>query len=98
VKGGVNDIHAHLVDSHTDLVVTEVDAETGKMRYIISCPFCPLKYQHAIKPRYRDPAFLEEFKREIALVAFDQFLYHVAKDHGPEIGFDPSLLDPEPEE
>jgi hypothetical protein len=45
-----------------------------------------MKYQHAIKPRYRDPSFLEEYKMEIALVAFDQLLYHLAKDHSEASG------------
>ncbi len=85
-SAGFNGIHRHLVDSHHDRVTTEFDQETGKMRYIIACPFCPMKYQHAVKPRYRDPSFLEEYKMEIALVAFDQLLYHLAKDHSEESG------------
>jgi hypothetical protein len=86
--GGLNTIHRHLVDAHTDLVQTEHDEETGKMQYTIDCPVCELKYRHAIKPRYRNSAFLEEFKTEIAMVAFDQLLYHLAKDHSAETGID----------
>ena len=86
MTAGINDIHAHMVEAHTDQVTTEFDEETEKMRYIIQCPLCDLKYQHRIKPRYRNPAFLEEYKREIALVAFDQLLYHLAQAHGEEVG------------
>lgn len=84
----INDIHRHMIDNHADMVETEYDEETEKMRYIIACPICPLKYQHQVKPRYRDPRFLQEFKTEIATVAFDQLLYHLAKEHGKEIGFE----------
>ena len=74
-------LHRHLAEAHLDLVTTEHDGATGKMRYIVACPLCGLKYQHAVKPRYRDPRFLEEFKAEIALVAFDQLLYHLEDTH-----------------
>ncbi|MEK7327088.1 MAG: hypothetical protein AAB217_17735 [Chloroflexota bacterium] len=74
-------LHRHLAEAHLDLVTTEHDEETGKMKYIVACPVCGLKYQHAVKPRYKDPRFLEEFKSEIALVAFDQLLYHLEEKH-----------------
>lgn len=79
-------LHRHLAEAHLDLVATEHDEATGKMRYIVTCPVCGLKYQHAVKPRFRDPRFLEEFKSEIALVAFDQLLYHLAEKHLDEDG------------
>ncbi len=77
-------LHRHLVDDHLDLVTTEHDEATGKMKYIVGCPQCGLKYQHAVKPRYKDPRFLQEFKAEIALVAFDQLLYHLEDKHPEE--------------
>jgi Fe-S oxidoreductase len=96
-SGGLMSLHRHLVEAHIDDVTTELDEETGKMRYVITCPFCQLKYQHAIKPRYRDPAFLIEYKMEIAMVAFDQMLYHLAKEHGAEIGLGDETVQPEGE-
>jgi hypothetical protein len=45
---------------------------------------CGLKHQHAVKPRYKAPCFLEEYKAEIALVAFDQLLYHLEEKHAEE--------------
>ena len=80
-------LHRHLAQAHLDHVTTEHDEATGKMRYIVACPMCGLKYQHAVKPRYKDPRFLEEFKAEIALVAFDQLLYHLEDKHpeNPEL-------------
>ena len=77
-------LHRHLAEAHLDLVMTEHDEATGKMKYIVGCPTCGLKYQHAVKPRYKDPRFLEEFKAEIALVAFDQLLYHLEDKHSEE--------------
>lgn len=74
-------LHRHLGEAHLDQVLTEHDDATGKMRYIVGCPVCGLRYQHAVKPRYRDPRFLEEYKAEIALVAFDQLLYHLEEKH-----------------
>lgn len=79
-------LHRHLGEAHLDLVATEHDEATGKMKYILNCPLCGLKYQHAVKPRYRDPRFLEEYKAEIALVAFDQLLYHLEEKHPAAAG------------
>ncbi len=79
-------LHRHLAEAHLDKVATEHDEATGKMRYIVGCPMCGLKYQHAVKPRYKDPRFLEEYKAEIALVAFDQLLYHLEEKHPQEAG------------
>ncbi len=81
-------LHRHLRDVHLDLVTTEQDEATGKMKYIVGCPVCGLKYQHAVKPRYKDPRFLEEYKSEIALVAFDQLLYHLEDKHPQEVGIE----------
>ncbi|MBI3764805.1 MAG: hypothetical protein HY260_23440 [Chloroflexi bacterium] len=81
-------LHRHLGEAHLDRVTTEHDVETGKMKYIVECPMCGLKYQHAVKPRYKDPRFLEEYKAEIALVAFDQLLYHLEDKHPQEAEID----------
>ncbi|OGO47787.1 MAG: hypothetical protein A2W37_08800 [Chloroflexi bacterium RBG_16_63_12] len=77
-------LHRHLAEAHLDKVTTEHDEASGKMRYVVGCPVCGLKYQHAVKPRYKDPRFLEEYKAEIALVAFDQLLYHLEEKHPQE--------------
>src|SRR3990172_10165566 len=74
----------HLAEAHLDQVTTEHDEASGKMRYVVGCPVCGLKYQHAVKPRYKDPRFLEEYKAEIALVAFDQLLNHLEEKHPQE--------------
>ncbi len=83
-------LHRHLGEAHLDQVMTEHDEETGKMKYIVGCPMCGLRYQHAVKPRYKDPRFLEEYRAEIALVAFDQLLYHLEEKHPVESGSTPA--------
>jgi hypothetical protein len=90
-------LHRHLAEAHLDQVATEYDEATGKMRYVVGCPVCGLKYQHAVKPRYRDPRFLDEFKSEIALVAFDQLLYHLEDKHPHEAEL-PTPKDQTPDE
>lgn len=95
--GGLMVTHRHLVDTHLEKVETHIDEE-DKMFYLVPCPFCGLKYRHRVKPRRRDPAFLENFKAEIAMVAFDQLLYHVLQKHAANVGVDPADLDIDPNE
>ncbi|MFQ5418844.1 MAG: hypothetical protein ACE5FD_00120 [Anaerolineae bacterium] len=91
-------IHRHLLDAHLEMVETRIDEEDGKMYYLVPCPFCGLKYRHRVKPRRRDPVFLKEFKAEIAMVAFDQLLYHVLQKHAAAVGVDPDELEFDPNE
>ncbi|MBX0330917.1 hypothetical protein K2Z83_24985 [Oscillochloris sp. ZM17-4] len=81
-------IHRHMVDAHMDHVTTTHDESSGKMAFVVTCPFCGLAYSRQVKPRGRNPRFLEEFRSEIALVAFDQILLHVLVRHAPEVGVD----------
>ena len=72
-------LHAHLVDQHADQVQV---VDTGTQRsYDISCPVCGVGYSQPIKPRLLDAAFLEEFDREIRLVAFDRLINHLLAEH-----------------
>ena len=90
--GGLVATHRHMLDRHLDLVTTARDDASGKMEYALACPFCELDYRRELKPRNRNPRFLEEFKAEIALVAFDQLLYHMLQEHPSEVGVDPAEL------
>ncbi len=74
-------LHAHLVDQHGDKVVGRRDEGSGKLFYRLDCPLCNEYSEREVNPRGRDPAFLEEFEREIRLVAFDLLLYHVEAAH-----------------
>ncbi len=95
--GGLIATHRHLIDTHLDVVETRIE-EDDKMFYLVPCPFCGLKYRHRVKPRRRDPTFLEEFKAEITMVAFDQLLYHVLQKHPTDVGVDPAELQFDPED
>lgn len=81
-------IHRHMVDEHIDRVVTSHDEASDKMEFAVVCPFCELRYSRQVKPRGRNPRFLEEFRSEIALVAFDQILLHILVRHPAEVGVD----------
>jgi hypothetical protein len=74
-------IHAHAADTHASQVKTTADEASGQLFYDLTCPFCPQSLRKQVKPRLRDPAFLEEFAREIRLVAFDLLLYHLEDAH-----------------
>ena len=74
-------LHAHAADTHATEVKTTTDAESGRRFYELQCPFCPQSLRKQIKPRGKDPAFLEEYSREIRLVAFDVLLYHLEEAH-----------------
>lgn len=75
-------LHAHLTDAHGDECRT---TESWANRfYQLDCPRCDYTIRRQIKPRLRDPTFLEEYAREIRLVAFDMFLYHLEQEHERE--------------
>ena len=96
--GGLATTHRHLLEAHLEMVTTEREEETNRMQYRVACPFCEEMYQRQVNPRSRNPRFLEEFKTEIALVAFDQMLYHILEKHPAEVGVDPAELGIEPDE
>jgi hypothetical protein len=81
------ELHAHLTDVHPDVVETLTGP--GQRRYYqLACAWCDDSWRQEIKPRLRDPGFLEEYSREIRVVAFDQFLYHLEaahQDHHPPV-------------
>jgi hypothetical protein len=74
------EVHAHLVDSHPDAVETWTIG-SGRRRYRIACPICGAEHEARIKPRSKDPEFLETFAREIRMVAFDILLNHQEAEH-----------------
>jgi hypothetical protein len=69
-------LHAHLTDEHVDRVETSEDGWNRRF-YQLTCPRCGDFYRKEVNPRSREPHFLEEYAREIRVVAFDQFLYHL---------------------
>jgi hypothetical protein len=76
------DLHAHLVEKHSDEIKISADERTGKMMYEMRCPICGESATETLK---KSAAVLEEYKRELCMVAFDLLLYHLQEQH-PEAG------------
>ena len=60
-----------------------------RLKFALDCPFCDEGLERVANPRGRDPDFLEEFEREIDLVAFDLLLYHLQASHAERVGLPP---------
>ncbi len=90
--GGLTITHRHMIVTHLERVTTKRNEETNEMQYTVVCPYCEDMYQRQVNPRSRNPRFLEEFKTEIAMVAFDQMLYHILEQHPEKVGVDPAEL------
>jgi hypothetical protein len=78
--------HRHLLDGHAAEVRTFRDEARDRLRFALGCPFCDDGMERTVNPRGREAGFLEEFQREIALVAFDLLLYHLQASHPERIG------------
>lgn len=86
-EGQPRALHAHLGEDHPGEVVFE--ERIGRTFYGITCPHCGDGYRHEIKPRGRDPGFVEEFNAQIRLVAFDMLVNHLLVEHDPEAASPP---------
>jgi hypothetical protein len=82
--GARTEVHRHMVDFHPDQIETWSDTKTGRMRYRIVCPTCGADYEHRVKPRSKDAAFLTTFAVEVRMVGFDMLLNHMTAEHGEE--------------
>ncbi len=80
-RGHRMDLHAHLLETHPQKVQVFVHKVTGKMMYTITCPRCGEKWMKPLKKR---PAALQEYVKEIRMVAYDRFLYHLSDKHAGE--------------
>ncbi len=79
-SGGPRALQAHLTEEHPE-GVTFGERANGTRFYEITCPVCSVSYDQRIKPRSQDPGFLDEFQREIRLVAFDMLVNHLVAEH-----------------
>ena len=80
--GARQELHAHLTDEHPERCRTT--ESWGKRFYELECPDCGFTIRRQIKPRLNDSTFVDEYRREIRLVAFDMFLYHLQGAHEEE--------------
>ena len=87
-------LHAHLGEQHGDAV--RFEDRGGRSFYALTCPICGDGYEREIKPRGRDPGFVDEFSAQIRLVAFDTLVNHLMGEHeGLEVPPDDEV-EPEP--
>jgi len=89
VPGTRMETHAHLGRDHADQVRMSRDEAKGRLLFALDCPFCDEGLERVANPRGREPGFLEEFRREITLVAFDLLLYHLHASHAERVGLPP---------
>src|SRR5919206_181258 len=95
-EGSPRALHAHLGDTHPEVV--RFEARAGRSFYAITCPVCGEGYEHQIKPRGRDPGFVDTFAAQIRLVAFDMLVSHLMGEHEEhEERGDPEAAEPEDE-
>jgi hypothetical protein len=73
------DTHAHMVDTHEDLV--EIYRGGSKNYYKVTCMVCGESHQSPIKPGYSSDAFVKEYNREIRVVGCDMLLSHLLGAH-----------------
>ncbi len=88
-EGTRMETHAHLGRDHIEQVRMYRDDVKGQLKFGLDCPFCDEGMERVANPRGREPGFLEEFRREVALVAFDLLLYHLQASHAERVGLPP---------
>ena len=77
--GPPRSLHAHLGDQHADAV--RFEERGGRSFYALACPICGDGYEREIKPRGRDPGFVDEFSTQIRMVALDMLVNHLMGEH-----------------
>jgi hypothetical protein len=82
-------VHAHLWDAHDAAVRMYRDEQRDALKFALDCPFCDEGLERVANPRGREPGFLDEFRREIGLVAFDLLLHHLHASHAERVGLPP---------
>ena len=93
VPGTRMETHAHLGRDHTDEVRTFRDDARDNLMFALDCPFCDEGMERVANPRGREAGFLDEFRHEIALVAFDLLLYHLQASHAERVQLPPVPAD-----
>ena len=78
-EGSPRELHAHLGEQHPDAI--RFEERGGRSFYALTCPICGDGYEREIKPRGRDPGFVDEFSAQIRLVAFDMLVNHLMGEH-----------------
>lgn len=85
-EGDPRPLHGHFAVQHPGRI--GFVERGGRTRYEIVCPICSESYDQVIKPRLDDPGFVEEYRQEIRLVAFDMLVSHILGAHTDGVGVD----------
>lgn len=94
-EGSPRELHAHLGEQHPEAI--RFEERGGRSFYALTCPVCGDGYEREIKPRGRDPGFVDEYSAQIRLVAFDMLVNHLLGEHEPEfVGDTEEDAPPEP--
>jgi hypothetical protein len=93
-EGSPRLLHAHLGEQHPEAI--RFEDRGGRSFYALTCPVCGDGYEREIKPRGRDPGFVDEYSAQIRLVAFDMLVNHLLGEH-EELEL-PQDDEPEPEQ
>lgn len=91
VDASPRQLHAHLAAEHGSEVRTE--ERHGNHFYAVTCPRCGAAYEHTVRKGRRDPDFLQEFDREIRMVALDMLIHHLVAEHEQAVA-DPAVGEP----
>lgn len=75
-------VHAHLAEAHGDVLGWRTDELLGYTYCVITCPLCGMSHEQVVRKARKNPDFVEEYKHQIRLVAFDLLLYHLQGEHG----------------
>jgi hypothetical protein len=78
-EGSPRVLHSHLGEQHPEAI--RFEEKGGRSFYALTCPICGDGYEREIKPRGRDPGFVDEFSAQIRLVAFDMLVNHLLGEH-----------------
>jgi hypothetical protein len=78
-EGSPRLLHAHLGEQHPEAI--RFEDKGGRSFYALTCPVCGDGYEREIKPRGRDPGFVDEYSAQIRLVAFDMLVNHLLGEH-----------------
>ena len=77
-------IHGHLVDEHADELRTDIPDSNDAIHFALPCPECDEESfsQKIRRPREDAHRVQDTYRDELAMIAFDQLLYHLDEEHG----------------
>lgn len=85
-EGGRLELHGHVVEEHADQLETGVREKSGEssIYFALPCPECDdEQFSREIhRGRGDDRRAIELYRDEVAMIAFDQLLYHLEEEHG----------------